>query len=180
MPSLSGKTIGTNENSFVEIQFDCGASLGTLDLWGVQLEQNTTQTAFEREPFQVSLHKCLRYYETSYPLGTPVGTVGLIGNGLIIASSALAGSTAGNLGGANILPFKVEKRTTPTLKFYDYDGTADALRVYPADGKRSGITAYNGPNATGYVQYLSFNNASAQAIALGAQLQFHWVASAEL
>lgn len=63
MPSLSGKTIGTNENSFVEIQFDCGASLGTLDLWGVQLEQNTTQTAFERESIQQTLAKCQRYYE---------------------------------------------------------------------------------------------------------------------
>ena len=62
MPSLSGKTIGTAENSFVEIQFDCGASLGTLDLWGVQLEQNTTQTAFEREPISQTLAKCQRYY----------------------------------------------------------------------------------------------------------------------
>ena len=63
MPSLSGKTIGTNENSFVEIQFDCGASLGTLDLWGVQLEQNTTQTAFERESYQTTLAKCQRYFQ---------------------------------------------------------------------------------------------------------------------
>ena len=62
MPSLSGKTIGTGENSFVEIQFDCGSSLGTLDIWGVQLEQNTTQTAFERESLQTTLAKCQRYY----------------------------------------------------------------------------------------------------------------------
>lgn len=65
MPSLSGKTIGTGENSFVEIQFDCGASLGTLDLWGVQLEQNTTQTAFERESIQQTLAECQRYYQTA-------------------------------------------------------------------------------------------------------------------
>jgi hypothetical protein len=63
MPSLSGKTIGTAEDSFVEIQFDCGSSLGTLDLWGVQLEQNTTQTAFERESVQVTMAKCQRYYQ---------------------------------------------------------------------------------------------------------------------
>jgi hypothetical protein len=62
MPSLSGKTIGTNENSFVEIQFDCGSSLGTLDLWGVQLEQNTTQTAFERENISETFRKCHRYF----------------------------------------------------------------------------------------------------------------------
>jgi hypothetical protein len=62
MPSLSGKTIGTNENSFVEIQFDCGSSLGTLDLWGVQLEQNTTQTAFERDSVYQTESKCYRYF----------------------------------------------------------------------------------------------------------------------
>tara|TARA_R110000868_G_scaffold279524_2_gene539577 strand:+ start:6664 stop:7728 length:1065 start_codon:yes stop_codon:yes gene_type:complete len=67
MPSLSGKTIGTNENSFVEIQFDCGASLGTLDIWGVQLEQNTTQTAFERRPIQQELALCHRYYYREQP-----------------------------------------------------------------------------------------------------------------
>ena len=63
MPNLSGKTIGSGENSFVEIQFDCGASLGTLDLWGVQLEQNTTQTAFERENYNQTLQKCRRYFQ---------------------------------------------------------------------------------------------------------------------
>lgn len=62
MPSLSGKTIGTAEDSFVEIQFDCGSSLGTLDLWGVQLEQNTTQTAFEMENVSQTLQKCQRYF----------------------------------------------------------------------------------------------------------------------
>ena len=64
MPNLSGKTIGTGGNSFVEIQFDCGSSLGTLDLWGVQLEQNTTQTAFEKESLQTTISKCERYFYT--------------------------------------------------------------------------------------------------------------------
>lgn len=62
LPTLSGKTIGSNEDSFLEIQFDCGTSLGTLDLWGVQLEQNTTQTAFERESLDTTLAKCQRYF----------------------------------------------------------------------------------------------------------------------
>ena len=69
MPSLSGKTIGTAEDSFVEIQFDCGSSLGTLDLWGVQLEQNTTQTAFERRPIQQEITLCQRYYLRQNPNG---------------------------------------------------------------------------------------------------------------
>ena len=63
MPNLAAKTIGTNEDSFVEIQFDIGSSLGTLDLWGVQLEQNTTQTVFETESIQQTLAKCYRYFQ---------------------------------------------------------------------------------------------------------------------
>ena len=101
MPSLSGKTIGTGENSFVEIQFDCGASLGTLDLWGVQLEQNTTQTAFEREPIQQTLAKCQRYYWRVTVTNTYIG---------------MAQTRTGTpyiLCGA--LPMPVSMRTNPTL-----------------------------------------------------------------
>ena len=86
MPSLSGKTIGTGENSFVEIQFDCGASLGTLDLWGVQLEQNTTQTAFEREPISQTFAKCQRYY-IRYVGAT--GLAGGVSNGTSVFFRAL-------------------------------------------------------------------------------------------
>jgi hypothetical protein len=89
MPSLSGKTIGTNENSFVEIQFDCGASLGTLDLWGVQLEQNTTQTAFEREPIQQTLAKCERYYKT---FGSGGGTDAALMCGVAYGTNTIIGS----------------------------------------------------------------------------------------
>ena len=100
MPNLSGKTIGTNENSFVEIQFDCGASLGTLDLWGVQLEQNTTQTAFERESIQQTLAKCQRYFWQAID-GTQqnIATVGFY-------SATVAGGS---------LRFPVSMRVEPTM-----------------------------------------------------------------
>lgn len=62
MPTLSGKTIGSDENSYVEIQFDVGGGTGTLYIWGIQVEQNTTATALEREPIQQTLAKCQRYF----------------------------------------------------------------------------------------------------------------------
>lgn len=62
LPSISGKTIGTDENSYLEIQFDVGGGTGNLYLYGIQLEQNSTRTAFEREPIQQTLAKCQRYY----------------------------------------------------------------------------------------------------------------------
>jgi hypothetical protein len=63
MPSLSGKSIGTAENSYVEIHFEFGSQTGTFSIWGVQLEQNSTATALERRPIQQELELCQRYYE---------------------------------------------------------------------------------------------------------------------
>jgi hypothetical protein len=107
MPSLSGKTIGTGENSFVEIQFDCGSSLGTLDLWGVQLEQNTTQTAFERESIQQTLAKCYRYFYKSFPLETTPAE-GVVLNGNYMATVYVANA------GRFTVYLPVTMRATPT------------------------------------------------------------------
>lgn len=73
MPTLSGKTIGSDENSYVEIQFDVGGGTGTLYIWGIQVEQNTTATALEREPIQQTLAKCQRYYEIVSCIATATG-----------------------------------------------------------------------------------------------------------
>lgn len=134
LPSLSGKTIGTGENSFVEIQFDCGASLGTLDLWGVQLEQNTTQTAFEREPMQVTLAKCQRYYYRTQAQGQ---------YGPILTSAWAASTT--NTTGIAVLP--VPMRTAPTalesanIAFFNYADTRYALSGVALNTQQSSATA---------------------------------------
>ena len=114
MPSLSGKTIGTAENSFVEIQFDCGSSLGTLDLWGVQLEQNTTQTAFEREPIQQTIAKCQRYYYRNTAARDLV-----LGAGIAFANGAAAGKA--------MVAFPVTMRSAPTLASYSNVGLDDQI-----------------------------------------------------
>lgn len=63
VPSISGKTLGsTADTHYLELQFDAGNKTGQLDIWGVQLEQNTTATILEREPIQQTLAKCQRYY----------------------------------------------------------------------------------------------------------------------
>ena len=62
MPALTSKTIGTAEDSYVEIHFDLGTQTGTFQIWGVQLEQNSTATALERRPLQQELALCQRYY----------------------------------------------------------------------------------------------------------------------
>lgn len=63
VPSITGKTLGsTADTHYLELQFDAGNKTGQLDIWGVQLEANTTATILEREPIQQTLAKCQRYY----------------------------------------------------------------------------------------------------------------------
>ena len=63
LPTLTGKTLGTALNDYLEVQFDLGSQTGTLNIWGVQLEQNSTATALERRPIQQELALCQRYFE---------------------------------------------------------------------------------------------------------------------
>jgi len=62
LPSISGKTIGSNGDDYLEIKFDLGIQTGRFWLYGVQLEQNSTQTALERRPIQQELALCHRYF----------------------------------------------------------------------------------------------------------------------
>jgi hypothetical protein len=61
MPSISGKTIGTG--SYLANTFT-GAINNALDIWGVQVEQGSTATAFQTATgtIQGELAACQRYY----------------------------------------------------------------------------------------------------------------------
>jgi hypothetical protein len=148
---------------------------------GVQLEKGSTATAFDYRPYGTELSLCQRYFEKSYDQATLPGAVSVLGNGAIAPSSALAGSTAGNITGGMIIPFKVSKRATPTIVTYDYDGTANAVRIQiTTDAKKIGVTGIAGIQESGAFQFMTFSSASAVAIVQGAAVLFSWTASAEL
>jgi hypothetical protein len=76
MPSISGKTLGTNGDSRValNIWFDAGSNFnsrtdtlghqsGTFDIAQVQVEAGPVATPFERRPIGTELALCQRYYE---------------------------------------------------------------------------------------------------------------------
>jgi hypothetical protein len=154
----------------------------TFYITGVQLEKGSTATSFDYRPYGTELALCQRYYEKSYAQGTVPGTGSTSGNGGGIVSTTLAGSTVGNTGFLPLsIPFKVTKRTSPTLVSYDFDGTANAVRVYPADAKKTGVTAFANLVDTGGFQFMSFDASSATSLTSFTNgIMFSWTASAEL
>ena len=63
VPSISGKTLGTNENGFLGVAIDVPQNATfTLDLSRVQLELGPVATPFERRPIHLEEVLCHRYY----------------------------------------------------------------------------------------------------------------------
>ena len=82
IPSISGKTLGSNPNSYLDlaIWFDAGSTFntrtdslgqqsGTFEIAQVQVEPGPVATPFERRPQQVELALCQRYAYTWGALG---------------------------------------------------------------------------------------------------------------
>lgn len=74
LPSISGKTIGTNGDDYVQMNFwlsagsdynartnSLGQQSGTFDIANVQLEAGPQATPFEQRPIGVELNLCRRY-----------------------------------------------------------------------------------------------------------------------
>jgi hypothetical protein len=64
VPSISGKTIGTNNDDSLWISFQISnANTGAIDIWGVQLEKGSIATEFEQRHIADELRLCQRYYQ---------------------------------------------------------------------------------------------------------------------
>jgi hypothetical protein len=117
VPSINGKTLGSDSNSFLclNIWFDAGSSFnsrtdslgqqsGTFDIAQVQVEAGPVATPFERRPIGTELVLCQRYYEA--------GTAYWGGYGVAGAASYYS------------IQWKVSKRVTPSLT-YSVGGTTN-------------------------------------------------------
>jgi hypothetical protein len=141
----------------------------TWQITGVQLEQNTTATPFERRLYGQELANCQRYYEKSYELLTAPGANTSIG---VVHVSAASNGFGDML---TMIKFNVEKRTAPTMTFYREDGTSGSWNM-----ERSGS------NTTPSVTSSSVgDNGGRIYCATGANwtvasLKGHWTSSAEL
>ena len=95
-----------------------GTNGATFYITGVQLEKGSTATSFDYRPYGTELALCQRYFETNYNAGTAVGSS--IGSQAPLFQQTIC-TTNGYLTGS--IPFKVSKRTSPTITFYSRDGT---------------------------------------------------------
>lgn len=99
IPSISGKTLGTNGDDFLALYFwfDAGSTYnsrtnslgqqsGTFDIANVQLEAGPQPTPFEKRPLGVEIFLCQRYYQQ----------VAGSSNGLLTSSYQVAGSVETN------------------------------------------------------------------------------------
>ena len=102
--SLSGKTLGTNNDSYFQYQItqpndDDSADAWTLDITGVQLEVGSVATPFEHRSYGDELQRCLRYYEEN-PTTQSLFRVYPGGSSVAVAYSYI---------------WNVEKRVAPTV-----------------------------------------------------------------
>lgn len=122
IPSIAGKTIGTNDNLSVVNGYS-----GTFQqaVWGFQLEEGSVATPFENRPIGLELSLCQRYYETTLNNVAPIKTTGY---------TAVDGILTGNT-----YLFKVEKRVIPTTTVYDLAKVAGNAHFQAVSSSGNGV-----------------------------------------
>lgn len=112
LPSVAGKTFGTNNDDYLEVIFEWPTSTanGVLGTWDVQLEDGPVATPFERRPQAVELAICQRYYYRT--------TANATATSLFFGNAVGTGTTAARA----TIRLPVTMRIPPTA--IDQDGTA--------------------------------------------------------
>lgn len=182
IPSISGKTIGTN--SFLAINFwliagsDYNARTQTLNnaaiagLWHiaqVQLEAGSVATPFEQRPIGMEMALCQRYYEKSYTYGVAPGANVSYAYGI----EDLYANTGLSVVAAKVR-FATAKRIMPTITTYDSPGNSGKVSVLLNGAITDNVTPSAVDNAatSGFKVWHSQTNLQ--------RIWFHWAASAEL
>jgi hypothetical protein len=150
-----------------------GTSGATFYITGVQLEAGTTASPFEYRQYGTELALCQRYYEKSWAQASAIGTSTNTGMFYSTGIASITTTTSVKLGSGQ---FKVTKRTTPTMVYYDSSGNSNKCRVQVAGVSESDNQPVQ-DYATGENVMNLYSNAGAVA---GNGIAWHFTASAEL
>jgi hypothetical protein len=128
IPSVSGKTLGTdsNDNMRIRFWFDAGSNYnavaaflgqqsGTFDLAQIQIEEGSVATPFEQRPIGTELIMCQRYYQKSYNQDRAPGTASSESGGIQSAPSGTS-TTYFNFGP---IQYVTTMRGVPTVTIYN-------------------------------------------------------------
>lgn len=155
MPSVSGKTLGTDGNDFLNLSFDTSTGTSPLgiqtigvDLWGIHIRVGIFTTAdvaaYVAPSVEDTLRQCQRYYEVS--------------SVHIVAYAPVAGVLAGY--GTN---FAVTKRAPPTIAAIG--GPSETVNVATATASPPttyGFRFYTQATSAGGVVYSALYSANAE------------------
>ena len=155
VPSISGKTLNTNNHHYfhIRIYFDAGSNFdtltdslghqsGTFDIAQVQIEPGPVATPFERRPIGTELALCQRYYTT--------------------VSTFMAGYTAGAFSNSYSLQLATQMRAVPTVTVVATTNTNTTDASVVNDGNSHVRHISTGVGAGGFI--------SAAAATLSAEL----------
>ena len=148
-----------------------GTSGATFYITGVQLEKGSTATSFDYRPYGTELSLCQRYYEMSYDLGTVAGANSNVG--AKYSSGANGGVTTSYI--CDGFSYKVTKRATPTITFYDLVGN-----INKCNREYFGVSSTTNQTTTG--QAIGINQAAiySSGTANAGSISYQWTALSEL
>jgi hypothetical protein len=127
VPSISGKTIGSDNNNrlSLSIWFDAGSNFnsrtdslgqqsGTFDIAQVQVEAGPVATPFERRPIGTELALCQRYFQFN-TLSTGVSTSTTLVEMLVMGVVPMRVTPTLTLIGGSVLDLGVDGRTVSSV-----------------------------------------------------------------
>jgi hypothetical protein len=173
MPSVSGKTIGTDSYVLAELYTPLNSTY-TFDTWGWQLEAGSVATPFQTAAGSISgeLALCQRYYQKSYNQSAFAGSA----NDNIGIKATSTSSTIANTGLVIPITFPVTMRSTPTATVYGYGGTVNNVSNGGGTdlGANTGIAIHLGQSG------FNIQNQSSTITPSYNAFMAHYIASAEL
>jgi hypothetical protein len=188
VPSISGKTLGTTNDSFLQVGLwvsagtdlnartgSLGIQTNTFNFWGVQVEASSVATAFQTATgtLQGETSACQRYYAKSYNQSATPGTASQIAGakGFQTPSAVTTGGVVGYI----FLP--ITMRVAPTISTWGYAGGAGKL----SNGDGTDLAASSASAIWIGDNGFAIQNSSGSSVTPTYNvLQCHYAASAEL
>ncbi len=168
VPSITGKTVGSNEDSYTILVFELPTAEGEVffDIDQVKLEMGTVPTQYIPEALAETKERCARWFEKSYSDGQSPGSASSLGN------VSVADSIANALYYRRTVHMTTRKGRLPTVTTYAQgSGTASKVRNVTAGTDIDPSVSLVGPQSF-HAGILNSGDVTAADV-----VQFSWVAT---